>query len=154
MYTEENSCTSCTCGAKAKRVIMEQNYLMEMDMQPHKLPQWSSLHFIFLSRSSNIWNSYIHYLTFIFPRYTTNKSYEQHLVGFLAQWSECYTGISGIRASSNPDKPDFFQVFFSKRVSCNFTCNGLLYIYHFIPSSSKKNFIISCNTLMLFVASN
>ena len=40
------------------------------------------------------------------------------------------------------DKPDFFQAFFSKCISCNCTCNGHLYIYFFIPSSSKEKFII------------
>ena len=47
---------------------------------------------------------------------------------------------SGVRIPA--DKPDFFQAFFSKCISCNCTCNGHLYIYFFIPSSSKEKFII------------
>lgn len=72
-----------------------------------------------------------------------------HILFFILQFQ------SGVRILA--DKPDFFQAFFSKCISCNCTCTGHLYIYIFITGSRKEKFIIDnyihpCNILLIFVA--
>ena len=82
---------------------------------------------IFLFRSSNIWNLYIHTFIFIFPGYITKEFNNQLPAGLLAQLvRELHRYRRG--QGSNPGKPDFFRLSFRNCISYVNTWEGLLCI--------------------------